>query len=75
MTMEIDWTKSSRSFSNGACVEVAAWRASTRSAGNGECVEAGNGPNTVGVRDSKDPGGPMLRFTPGAWSRFLARTR
>ncbi|WP_455351166.1 DUF397 domain-containing protein [Streptomyces sp. SYSU K217416] len=23
-------------------------------------------------RDSKDPGGPMLRFTPGAWGAFRA---
>ncbi|WP_455351174.1 DUF397 domain-containing protein [Streptomyces sp. SYSU K217416] len=38
-----------------------------------ECVEvAANIPGTVAVRDSKDPDGPMLRFTPGAWGAFRA---
>lgn len=67
------WRKSSRS-GNNACVEVAAprWRKSTRSGDNG-CVEvAGNLPETVAVRDSKDVAGPMLRFTPAAWRAFAA---
>ncbi|MFE9061559.1 DUF397 domain-containing protein [Streptomyces violaceusniger] len=25
---------------------------------------------TVAVRDSKNPGGPILRFTPAAWADF-----
>jgi len=25
----------------------------------------------IGVRDSKDPSGPVLRFTPGEWHAFL----
>jgi hypothetical protein len=27
----------------------------------------------VGLRDSKDPEGPVLRFTPSEWSAFLGR--
>ena len=33
------WRKSSYSFSQGNCAEVAAWRKSTASAGEGECME------------------------------------
>ncbi|WP_149825762.1 DUF397 domain-containing protein [Streptomyces tailanensis] len=36
-----------------------------------QCVEvARNIPGTVAVRDSKDPDGPILRLTPGAWAAF-----
>ncbi|MEU6022543.1 DUF397 domain-containing protein [Micromonospora sp. NPDC047134] len=52
----------------------ARWRKSSRSSGNGgACVEvADNLPGLVGVRDSKDPTGPALVFTPTAWRAFLA---
>ena len=51
----------------------AIWRKSTRSSSNGgDCVEvADNLPGVVGVRDSKDPTGPALTFTPTAWRAFL----
>ncbi|MFF5203182.1 DUF397 domain-containing protein [Micromonospora sp. SD19] len=51
----------------------ARWRKSTRSNGSGgNCVEvADNIPGVVAVRDSKDPGGPVLVFTPGAWRAFV----
>ncbi|MEO7196223.1 MAG: DUF397 domain-containing protein [Pseudonocardiaceae bacterium] len=29
----------------------------------------------VGMRDSKDPAGPMLAFAPTGWSTFLAGIR
>jgi len=49
----------------------AIWRKSTRS-GNGECVEvADNLPGVVGVRDSKDPTGPVLAFEPRTWRAFV----
>ncbi|WP_433391062.1 DUF397 domain-containing protein [Micromonospora sp. KLBMP9576] len=53
------------------------WRKSTRSGGNGgECVEvADNLPGIVAVRDSKDPHGPALTFSPTAWTRFVTSTR
>ncbi|MBQ1050749.1 DUF397 domain-containing protein [Micromonospora sp. C51] len=55
----------------------ARWRKSTRSGSNGgECVEvADNLPGVVAVRDSKEPDGPTLTFTPTAWTTFLATTR
>ncbi|MEH1016603.1 DUF397 domain-containing protein [Micromonospora sp. CPCC 206060] len=50
----------------------AIWRKSTRSGGQGDCVEvADNLTGIVGVRDSKDPDGPALTFTPTAWTAFL----
>jgi len=56
--MNTIWVKSSLSFSNGNCVEVA-------SLPGGE----------IGVRNSRDPGGPVLRFTPGEWGAFVGRAR
>jgi Domain of unknown function (DUF397) len=51
----------------------AEWRKSSRSGGNGgQCVEvARNLPGVVAVRDSKDPAGPALAFSPDAWAAFL----
>ncbi|MGB2567688.1 DUF397 domain-containing protein [Micromonospora citrea] len=54
----------------------AIWRKSTRSGTQGDCVEvADNLPGVVGVRDSKDPTGPVLTFTPRAWQAFVAHTK
>jgi hypothetical protein len=52
----------------------AQWRKSSRSSGNGgNCVEvADNLPDVVAVRDSKDPAGPVLSFTPATWRGFVA---
>ncbi|MFI6758649.1 DUF397 domain-containing protein [Micromonospora sp. NPDC050417] len=53
----------------------ATWRTSSRSGSNANCVEVADltGPAAlVGVRDSKDPGGPVLVFAAPAWSAFLA---
>ncbi|MBF9127659.1 DUF397 domain-containing protein [Plantactinospora sp. S1510] len=49
------------------------WKKSSRSSGNGgECVEvADNLGGAVGVRDSKDPAGPVLSFEPAAWRAFV----
>jgi len=53
------------------------WRKSTRSNGaSGNCVEvADNLPEVIGVRDSKDPTGPALVFTPHAWRSFVRQVR
>ncbi|GAB4106564.1 DUF397 domain-containing protein [Micromonospora taraxaci] len=55
----------------------AQWRKSTRSGSNGgDCVEvAGNLPGLVAVRDSKDPAGPALTFSPAAWNSFVQVTK
>jgi hypothetical protein len=52
------WAKSSLSFSNGNCVEVA------------NLLDGG-----IGVRDSKDSEGPVLRFTSDEWHAFLGGVR
>jgi hypothetical protein len=50
-----------------------AWRKSTRSGGQGaNCVEVAELPDGgVAVRDSKDPDGPKLTFTPAEWQAFI----
>jgi hypothetical protein len=52
----------------------AVWRKASYSTGNGgNCVEvAQNLPGAVAVRDSKDPDGPELVFTPDEWRAFTA---
>jgi hypothetical protein len=52
------WVKSSLSFANGNCVEVA-------DLSGGE----------IGVRNSRDAAGPVLRFTPDEWHAFLGGVR
>jgi len=47
------------------------WRKPTRSGGQGgNCLEAANDAGRVFIRDSKDKGGSVLAFQPGAWRRF-----
>jgi hypothetical protein len=53
---------------------TATWRKSSHSGANG-CVEVLHGDDQVAVRDSKDPSGPVLRFTPREWRAFLAGVR
>jgi hypothetical protein len=50
------------------------WRKSSYSGSNGgNCVEvADNLSGVVAVRDSKDPGGPVLAFGPDEWRAFTA---
>jgi len=51
----------------------AAWRKASYSSSNGgQCVEVAYVDNAVGVRDSKDPVGPVLVLTPNGWEAFCA---
>ncbi|WP_405882241.1 DUF397 domain-containing protein [Streptomyces sp. NBC_01136] len=49
------------------------WRKSSYSnADGGSCVEVADGfPGVVPVRDSKDPGGPVVLVSAGAWMSFI----
>lgn len=52
------------------------WRKSTYSNAYGNCVEVDTRPNgDIVVRDSKDPSGPVLVFTPAEWAAFTAGVR
>jgi len=53
----------------------AVWRKSQKSASNGGCVEVADLGRHVAVRDSKDPSGPVLVFTPHEWECFLDGAR
>jgi hypothetical protein len=78
------WRKSSRSGAGQNCVEIGVWRKSSRSGNGPNCVEvtlvdgaqaeAGHKAGSDRlylVRDSKDPDGPVLAFTPGEWDAFI----
>lgn len=55
---DLSWIKSSFSYCNSNCVEVA-------SLPEGE----------IGVRNSRDSGGPVLRFTSDEWHAFIGGVR
>ena len=47
-------------------------KSSFSGASNPACVEVGFETSAVLLRDSKDKGGPVLRFTVQEWKAFLA---
>ena len=43
---------------------------------NGNCVEVARPAHgQIAIRDSKDPAGPRLAFTPGQWTTFTTAVR
>ncbi|WP_327384895.1 DUF397 domain-containing protein [Streptomyces sp. NBC_01207] len=61
MTETPRWFKSSYSNNGGNCIEVAAPLAGSL--------------GTVPVRDSKNPGGPVLQFATPAFASFVASVK
>src|SRR5579862_1426977 len=51
------------------------WRKSSYSFANQNCVEVGTGRETVAVRDTKNPDGPVIDVSPRAWAEFTERVR
>ncbi|MFF5110978.1 DUF397 domain-containing protein [Streptosporangium sp. NPDC000509] len=53
------------------------WRKSSLSSAEGQnCIEVAALPGGgQAVRDSKDPSGPVLKFTSGEWSAFISGVR
>ena len=63
-----EWKERSLSDQSGVGL---VWRKARASAANGNCVEVAPLPGGgVAVRDSKDPEGPILRFTAAEWAAF-----
>lgn len=74
----VQWRKSSYSGDQGGeCVECAtlhgaAWRKSSYSGDQGgSCIQIADLPHAVAVRDSKNPDGPAIMFTPAAFGAFV----
>jgi hypothetical protein len=51
------------------------WRKARRSMNNGNCAEVAAVPGIVAMRDSKDPQGPILRYSISSWIPFVAAVR
>jgi hypothetical protein len=56
------------------------WLRSSHSTGANNCVEtavpcSGHRAGLLAVRDSKDPSGPALLFSPESWTEFLTAIR
>jgi hypothetical protein len=51
------------------------WRKPARSGSNGNCVEIAATATAIAVRDSRDPHGPRIAFTPDRWRAFTAAIR
>jgi hypothetical protein len=52
-------------------MSATSWIKAQASGGSGQCVEMRRAGETIEVRDSKHPSGPVLRFTPGEWTAWL----
>jgi hypothetical protein len=55
----------------GSMLRGLAWRKAKRSVANGACVELASFNGMIAMRDSKDPDGPVLVYTPAELSAFL----
>jgi len=49
----------------------ATWHISSYSGNSGNCVQVASLDDHIAVRDSKDPQGPVLMWSPSEWRGFL----
>ena len=56
-------------------LSTATWRRSSRSTDTANCVEVAVAGSAVGVRDSKDPDGPVLVLPAASWTHFVTAIR
>ena len=52
-----------------------AWLKAQASTHNGACVEIASTRGRIAIRDSKDPDGPILVYTPAEFTAFLEGAR
>lgn len=52
-----------------------AWLKAQSSGANGQCIEIASTAGKIALRDSKDPEGPILVYTPGEFRAFLDGAR
>lgn len=75
---ESPWRKSSFSFANGNCAEVAGWRKSTDSHANGNCTEVAASSSVIGIRDTQEASHPYritLQVPASAWGAFTSKVK
>jgi uncharacterized protein DUF397 len=51
------------------------WIKSSYSSAQGNCVEVSPVREGIAVRDSKNPDGPVLRFSADAWQAFVSNIK
>jgi hypothetical protein len=51
------------------------WRKSSRTASGTQCVEISYSQDIIFARDSKNPTGPTLTYSPTEWTAFLNSTK
>jgi Domain of unknown function (DUF397) len=55
----------------GSDADGLVWRKAQMSVNNGACVELARAGSMIAIRDSKDPAGPVLVYSPAEWHAFL----
>jgi hypothetical protein len=58
-------------FGGAIDFSTATWRKSAKTQANGQCVEVARVGDVIGVRDSKNPSGPVLAFTVAEFEAFI----